>query len=302
MAAPVPIEKIHRIESISFRVRRNPAALWQCYRESATYAVKRNATYAVKRKMGRERQRIRRQFTAATKCKFPARFAGSSKFARKTPGFPGKISWHDACGKAGMRRFFVIGAFAAATILAHLPAAQAEFFSLDGRFQCLASGAKVCGDAQIVVKPLPPPPVSRSATPEPVAALLIAAPAPTAAPATGQVTVALPPVDPLQVVAARIQARRPTNNDIAWLTQAAHNGDARAIELLAWCKLNAIGMARNPLAAYLLYGAASNAALPNARDNQRLIYERDLSSEQRQQVLNLANEGVTLARIVPSAR
>ncbi len=203
-----------------------------------------------------------------------------------------------------MKRFIVIGGFAAATILADLPMAQAEFFSLDGRFQCLESGAKVCGDAQ-VVKPRPaPPPVEAPAVavPEPVSTVPIAAPAPAVAPASAQTPVAARPIDPLQVVAARIQARRPSRNDIAWLTQAARNGDARAIELLAWCKLNAIGMARDPVEAYLLYGAASNAALPNARDNQRLIYERDLDSNQRQQVLDLANEGASLAQIVPSAQ
>jgi hypothetical protein len=59
---------------------------------------------------------------------------------------------------------------------------------------------------------------------------------------------------------------------------------------------------RNPVEAYLLYGAAGNAALPNARDNQRLIYERDLTSDQRQQVLDLANEGMSMAKIVPAAR
>jgi hypothetical protein len=67
-------------------------------------------------------------------------------------------------------------------------------------------------------------------------------------------------------------------------------------------KLNAIGMARDPVEAFLLYGAAGDAALPNARENQRLIFERDLDSDQRQQVLNLANEGVALARLIPSAR
>ena len=202
-----------------------------------------------------------------------------------------------------MKRVFVIGGFVAATIFADLPMAQAEFFSLDGRFQCLESGAKVCGDAQAVVKPRPaPPPVvaQPAVAPEPVSALPIAAPTPAAAPA--QTPVAARPINPLQVVAARIQARRPSSNDIAWLTQAARNGDARAIELLAWCKLNAIGMARDPVQAYLLYGAAGNAALPNARDNQRLIYERDLDSNQRQQVLDLANEGMSLAQIVPSAQ
>jgi TPR repeat protein len=199
-----------------------------------------------------------------------------------------------------MKRFFVLGGFVAATILAQLSTAQAEFFSLDGRFQCLESGATVCGEAQAIVKPAPVVP-QPAAAPEPVAALPVATPTPKPAPAPA-VQAPERPIDPLQVVAARIQARRPSSNDIAWLNQAARNGDPRAIELLAWCKLNAIGMARDPVEAYLLYGAAGNAALPNARDNQRLIYERDLTSNQRQQVLDLANEGASLAQLMPSAR
>ncbi|HWE73570.1 MAG TPA: hypothetical protein VG328_10460 [Stellaceae bacterium] len=200
-----------------------------------------------------------------------------------------------------MKRFFVLGGFAAATIFARLPMAQAELFSLDGRFQCLESGAKICGDAQLVVKPRPAPVVAEPlVVAEPVSAAPVAAPAPAAV--AEQASVAARPIDPLQVVAARVQARRPSRNDLAWLAQAARSGDARAIELLAWCKLNAIGMARDPVEAYLLYGAAGNAALPNARDNQRLIYERDLNSDQRQQVLDLSNEGASLAQIVPTAQ
>ncbi len=206
-----------------------------------------------------------------------------------------------------MKRFFVIGAFAAATFLAQLPAARADFFRLDGRFECLESAATVCGEAQSVAKPRPAappaaaqPPVVDSDEPSLVAPDPATAAADASAPASTQAHA--PNIDPLQVVAARIQTRRPSNNDIAWLTQAARNGNVRAIELLAWCKLNAIGMARDPIQAYLLYGAASDAALPHARDNQRLIYERDLDSDQRQQVLNLANEGMTLARLMPSAR
>jgi len=204
-----------------------------------------------------------------------------------------------------MKRILVIGAFVAAALVAELPAARAEFFSLDGRFQCLESGAAVCGDARKIVpppRPAPPPAVVSSVAPAPVEPVVVAAlpsPAPPAAPAPAT---AARPVDPLQVVAARVQARRPSSNDLAWLAQAAQGGNARAIELLAWCKLNAIGMARDPVEAYLLYGAAGTAALPNARENQRLIYERDLDSGQRQQVLDLANEGVTLARLMPSAR
>ncbi|HLI20854.1 MAG TPA: hypothetical protein VKV32_07040, partial [Stellaceae bacterium] len=108
--------------------------------------------------------------------------------------------------------------------------------------------------------------------------------------------------DPLHEIAARIQAEKPASSDIAWLTKAADSGNARAIELLAWCDLNAIGTPRDPVKAYLLYGAAAEAALPHASDNQALIYENDLSPEQRQQVLDLANEGVALARLSPAAR
>ena len=197
-----------------------------------------------------------------------------------------------------MKCFIAIGAFAAGVFLAALPAAHAEFFSLKGRFQCLESGAAICGDAQEVMRPQPAPviaepvaPAASDVSPAP-GATLVAAPAPVAA----------RPIDPLQVVAARVQARRPSSNDLVWLTQAARDGNVRAIELLAWCKLNAIGMARDPVVAFLLYGAAGNAALPNARENQRLIFERDLDSDQRQQVLALANEGVTLARLVPIGR
>lgn len=199
-----------------------------------------------------------------------------------------------------MNRIFMLGACTAAAVLAELPPVHAEFFSLSGRFQCLERDAAICGDAQPLVEPPPPalPAMDQSAAPEQVETASVAVVAPTAAPARA----AARPVDPLQIVAARVQARRPSSNDLAWLTQAARDGNVRAIELLAWCKLNAIGMARDPVEAFLLYGAAGNAALPNARENQRLIFERDLDSHERQQVLDLANEGVTLARLMPSAR
>src|ERR1700743_3484815 len=80
----------------------------------------------------------------------------------------GRFPWHEACGEADMKRFFVSAALATATIWTAVPPAQAEFFSLDGRFQSLESGAKPCGDAQILVKPLPAPaPAPASASPEP---------------------------------------------------------------------------------------------------------------------------------------
>lgn len=202
-----------------------------------------------------------------------------------------------------MKRFFMIGMLAAFAAFAQLSAARAEFFSLDGRFQCIESGASVCGDAQPVAKPRPAPSAaSQPVAAEPAAPISAVTAAATASPSPTSASAVSHSIDPLQAVAARVQARRPSSNDLAWLAQAARDGNARAIELLAWCKLNAIGMARDPVVAYLLYGAAGDATLPNAQENQRLIYERDLDSHQRQQVLDLANEGVTLARLMPSAR
>ena len=200
-----------------------------------------------------------------------------------------------------MKRLFVIGAFAAAALAAELSPAHAEFFSLNGRFHCLESDTAVCGDARPVTEPqaAPAPVASPARSDEPAPA---ATEPPSAPPVSAPPAAAARAIDPLQVVAARVQARRPSSNDLAWLTRAARDGDVRAIELLAWCKLNAIGMARDPVEAFLLYGAAGAAALPHARANQQLIFERDLDSEQRQQVLDLANEGVMLARLMPGAR
>ena len=203
-----------------------------------------------------------------------------------------------------MKRFFLIAAGAAAGFVAELAPAQAQFISLGGRFECLESEAAVCGDAQPVAQPRPVPPLA-AAQPlpaEPIATATVAAPIPAVRTVTAPAPVAAPAIDPLTVVATRIQARRLASNDLVWLAQAAREGNARAIELLAWCKLNGIGMARDPVEAFLLYGAADSAALPNARENQRLIFERDLDSPQRQQVLDLANEGVMLARLTPGAR
>jgi TPR repeat protein len=89
-------------------------------------------------------------------------------------------------------------------------------------------------------------------------------------------------------IARRVADERPEAGDADRLKHAAAAGDARAIELLAWCALKGIGMDRDPIAAYLLYGKAAAAAVPQARENQRLIYERTLSSAQRQLVLDVA--------------
>lgn len=177
--------------------------------------------------------------------------------------------------------------------------ARADFFSLDGRFECLDHANAVCGDAQAIV----PPPAAPARVAPPAAAVAV----PTLAadpPIALARRVTAPPVprddDPVHAIAQRVQSGRSTSDDLAWLQQAAKTGNARAIELLAWCKLNAIGTQGDAVEAYLLYGAAASAALPNARENQMLIYENDLNPNQRQQVLDLANEGVALAELSPT--
>jgi len=108
--------------------------------------------------------------------------------------------------------------------------AQADFYSLAGRFECLDKPAGSCGGpgrAELL-----PPPAQR-------------------------------------------------------LSQA---GNAHATELLAWCDYKGIGAAPDPVAAYVLYGIAALGGVPTARQNQAVIYEYALTSEQRQKVLDMQNE------------
>lgn len=189
-----------------------------------------------------------------------------------------------ACGRAAV----------VALALGWAAPARADFYTLDGRYRCIERGDAVCGDARLLphaaAKHAAAPPIADAAPSEP---FLTLAPEPSVS--------AAPPLpragDPLHAIALRLQARRPAKGDLAALEAQAHGGNPRAIELLAWCDLNAVGMKRDPVEAYLLYGAAATAGLPHARDNQAAIFERYLDSDQRQTVLALANEGVALARL-----
>ncbi|HEV8015938.1 MAG TPA: hypothetical protein VGP48_10415 [Stellaceae bacterium] len=198
-----------------------------------------------------------------------------------------------------MERFsllFGLMALAAATL--PTTPARADFFTLDGRFQCLDRANAVCGDARKLAPAAKPVAPVAPAPPEVAAMPVEPVPAPDVVPPSS----AARADDPLLAIAQRVQARRPTGADLAALKQAAHGGNPRAIELLAWCALNAIGMPHDAVEAYLLYGAAASAALPHAGDNQALIYERVLDSDQRQQVLDLVNDGVALAKLSRAAR
>jgi len=90
-------------------------------------------------------------------------------------------------------------------------------------------------------------------------------------------------------VAARIQGRTATTGDIALLQARAKTGDLRALELLAWCEYTGTGLRRDPVMAYLHYGAAAIIGLPTARANQAAIYKSALTAEEKQEVLEFEN-------------
>jgi hypothetical protein len=154
--------------------------------------------------------------------------------------------------------------------------AHADFYRLEGRFQCLDQPDTVCYDAAPTHVEAPPDATAplRESPPEPAPVVAIAPAKP------------VQPADPITLIAARIKAERPDAGDVAALRRAAKTGDPRAIELLAWCALRGIGTDRDPVEAYLLYGAAAAESVPRARENQALIYEETLTGEERQRVLD----------------
>jgi TPR repeat protein len=184
-----------------------------------------------------------------------------------------------------MRRLRSFGWLGAGLLLALvLPAlpAEAQFYSLDGRFQCLDNPRAVCFDATSDA-PRPAPAAPRPAPQRAAPAQQVAAiPRPPQA-----------PVDPLQAVIARFEARKPGPGDIALLRRRAHDGDKRAIELLAWANLKGIGVPADPMEAYLLYGFGASLGVPHAKRNQAVVYETMMTPEQRQEVLTIEDETLT---------
>lgn len=177
-------------------------------------------------------------------------------------------------------------ALAAAVALAAAPLpARADFYTIEGRFQCLDKPGAVCFDAVIPPASLLAEPAPRpAAEPHPTAAE-VAPPAATARAPAPPVKAA---VDPVLAIAARIERKEPADGDVATLRRAAEAGDTRALELLAWCLLRGIGAPRDAMAAYDLYGRAAAAGVPRAAENQRLVFERSLTSDERERLLEVA--------------
>lgn len=186
--------------------------------------------------------------------------------------------------------------FALATSLAAAPA-SAQFYRLDGRFECLERPGAVCYDASVAPAPAPAPtqaavhdtaPAEKPPEPqnhpklEDLRELLAEIRAePPVAPTV--------PVDPLKAIALRIEAKSPLPSDLAILEADAKGGDLRAVELLAWCAFAGIGGKPDPIRAYFLYGEAAAAGVKGMAKNQAAVYATMLTSEQRQQIAEIEN-------------
>jgi TPR repeat protein len=167
--------------------------------------------------------------------------------------------------------------------------AAAQFYRLDGRFQCLERQGAVCYDA---ATPPPEPEARREAADHPpatvdhtlddlTALLASVATEPSARPPA--------PADPLRAIATRIAARTPSPGDVSTLEADAKAGDVRAIELLAWCAYAGVGGRPDPIRAYFLYGQAAAAGAAGMAHNQAVVYATMLTSEQRQQIAEIEN-------------
>src|SRR5580704_16630384 len=149
---------------------------------------------------------------------------------------------------------FVLGLIVAAAALA-VPGsgpAHAQYYDLYGAYRCLTAPDAACKVSEQPPPPLPPPPV---ATPT------------------------------VEEVIGRIRLQQVTQEDIGALETRAAAKEARAVEALAWCKLNGIVVTSDPVAAYFLYGDAAQLGIPTAKSNQSAIFETRLTPEQRQLVL-----------------
>jgi TPR repeat protein len=152
---------------------------------------------------------------------------------------------------AAMHRSLILRMTLGAALLLAMPA-RAQFYDLDGAYRCLMTPDESCKKA---ATPLPPPPPPQPATPSVAEAI------------------------------EKIRAQQATAADIAVIEKEAQAKEPRAVEALAWCKLNGIGMAADPIEAYRLYGEAAQLGVATAHSNQVAIFETLLSPEQRQLVL-----------------
>lgn len=190
---------------------------------------------------------------------------------------------------------------AVALALAGARAAHADSAELQWQYDCLRNEDAVCYDARPTGSDPLAPPATAGAAASPKSDEAISTVAATPTPATGKpkppasgttkaaAAVAAAPLDPLAAIAARLQARRPTPADMATLQSRAAAHNPRALELLAWAELTGVGVPRDPVQAYFIYGMAAAAGVPTGLRDQAAIFEGALTDDERQQVLVIEN-------------
>jgi TPR repeat protein len=151
------------------------------------------------------------------------------------------------------RAFLFSLSLAVSLVLGGVPA-RAQFYDLDGAYHCLTKADAACAATVNLPPPVPP------------------SPPPVTGPTMGSVI-------------ADIRAQKVGAADLQLLQTHADDKEPRAVEALAWCKLNGLGSPADPLAAYSLYGEAAQLGVPNAQANQVAIFETRLTQQQRQDLL-----------------
>jgi hypothetical protein len=201
-----------------------------------------------------------------------------------------------------MKAFALALAFLVGSALAPAPA-RADFYRLDGRFQCLEGPAPGCAAGRETLH-LPPVHPNKTEDAEYVAPSTVktvkrvkfeTGSYKTAGAHSRRVASVAEPRDepsndPLASIALAIKKRHVSSGQILTLRRLSAAGNAHASDLLAWCAYSGTGIARDPVAAYVLYGVAALAGVPDARRNQDVIFNYALSSGQRQTVLDIKNE------------
>jgi len=183
---------------------------------------------------------------------------------------------------------YVMAALAGLVAALYLGPAHADFYTLEGRFQCLDKAASDCTDMSPVMPLAGSPNDAAIVPPGTPAEPALEVPPPVVKAEQDKAA----PRDPVLDIASRVEASKPTKADMNRLQSLSREGDGRAIELLAWCHYAGIGLARDPVAAYLLYGVAALAGVTRASANQRVIFEYALTPDQRQMVLEIQNEDI----------
>jgi TPR repeat protein len=144
---------------------------------------------------------------------------------------------------------------AAGLVLLLATPARAQFYDLDGAYRCLTAPDPAC-EKELRDQPRP----ASSARPS--------GDGPT-----------------LEQVVAKVRDKSLGPREVQFLEQHAAANEQRAVEVLAWCKLNGLGTPADAVAAYWLYRQAAKLGVANARRNQTAVFNTRLTPEERQQVL-----------------